>query len=621
MPDYSGIINTIETAVYGRDMRQAIANGFRLCQSNEGGGGGGSVTVDTTLTVSGQAADSKTVGDKFADLESQISAISPGLSRAEKDAILAYFAEQVEIHPSLEDAYQAIYNLWNKPVNSITLNKHSLMLAVGMSEKLLVTIDPPDAYDRTVTWSSSPQGIVSVAQDGTVMALQDGRATVTASCGGKTDSCSVTAVQMNYYSVTNNLTNVTNSNSASSVLEGESYSATLSVTPDYNLTDVQITMGGSNITSSAYNSESHEIYIASVSGNITITASATKIVYYSVMWQLSNVSVSGGDQPSTVLGGSTFHYTIQTNSDANYEINSIQVMMGDRDITSTAVTAGGEGEKSVTIAISGVSGNLKIIVSAVVAIKTLNDYTWAEISQISSSGQAANTFSVGDQKEIVLNGRAFNTNFNNQHVYAFIVGINHNASREGDNVIHFELYKNGDTPYAITTSDYGMFQSGKYTSMMTTNDNSGGWANSDMRKNKLGGRTTDSKDSPESGTFMSILPSDLRAVLRSVSKYTFNDSTPSKTSEYIFLYALYEVLGELYEFGASNEVTFLEQYEYYKSGNSVIHQGSSVSGSVKFWTRTKETYHGDSFCIITEDGRQDTIRADRSLGVVTLFFV
>lgn len=621
MPDYSGIINTIETAVYGRDMRQAIANGFRLCQSNEGGGGGGSVTVDTTLTVSGQAADSKTVGDKFTDLESQISAISPGLSRAEKDAILAYFAEQVEIHPSLEDAYQAIYNLWNKPVNSITLNKHSLMLAVGMSEKLLVTIDPPDAYDRTVTWSSSPQGIVSVAQDGTVMALQDGRATVTASCGGKTDSCSVTAVQMNYYSVTNNLTNVTNSNSASSVLEGESYSATLSVTPDYNLTDVQITMGGSNITSSAYNNESHEIYIASVSGNITITASATKIVYYSVMWQLSNASVSGGDQPSTVLGGGTFHYTIQTNSDANYEINSVQVMMGDRDITSTAVTAGGEGEKSVTITIDSVSGNIKIIVSAVVAIKALNDYTWAEISQISSSGQAANTFSVGDQKEIVLNGRAFNTNFNNQHVYAFIVGINHNASREGDNAIHFELYKNGDTPYAITTSDYGSSDGGKYTSMMTTNDNAGGWAGSDMRKNKLGGRTTDSKDSPESGTFMSILPSDLRAVLRSVSKYTFNDSTPTETSEYIFLYALYEVLGVSYMYGNMKETLYLKQYEYYKSGNSVIHQGSSESGSVDFWTRSQETHNGDSFYMITNGGKQNIIRADRSLGVVTLFFV
>ena len=220
-----------------------------------------------------------------------------------------------------------------------------------------------------------------------------------------------------------------------------------------------------------------------------------------------------------------------------------------------------------------------------------------------------------------MNGRAFNTNFNSQHVYAFIVGINHNSSIEGDNVIHFELYKNGDTPYAITTYDYGSSLGGKYTSMMTTNDNSGGWAGSDMRKNKLGGRTTDSKDSPESGTFMSILPSDLRAVLRSVSKYTVNDSTPTKTSEYIFLYALYEVLGESYKFGASNEVSFLEQYEYYKSGNSVIHQGSSESGSVDFWTRSKETYYGDSFYMITDGGRQNTIRADRSLGVVTLFFV
>ena len=158
--------------------------------------------------------------------------------------------------------------------------------------------------------------------------------------------------------------------------------------------------------------------------------------------------------------------------------------------------------------------------------------------------------------------------------------------------------------------------------MMTTNDNAGGWAGSDMRNNKLGGRATDSKDSPERGTFMSILPSDLRAVLRSVSKYTFNDSTPSKTSEYICLYALYEVLGEPYEFGASNEVTFLEQYEYYKSGNSVIHQSSSEPGSVDFWTRSKETYDGNKFFYtITDGGQQFISRPDRSYGVVTLFFV
>lgn len=610
MPDYSGIINTIETAVYGRDMRQAIANGFRLCQSNEGGGGGGSVTVDTTLTVSGQAADSKTVGDKFTDLESQISAISPGLSRAEKDAILAYFAEQVEIHPSLEDAYQAIYNLWNKPVNSITLNKHSLMLAVGMSEKLLVTIDPPDAYDQTVTWSSSPEGIVSVAQDGTVMALQDGRATVTASCGGKTDSCSVTAVQMNYYSVTNNLTNVTNSNSASSVLEGESYSATLSVSSDYNLTDVQITMGGTNITSSAYNGETREIYIASVSGNITITASATKIVYYSVMWQLSNASVSG-DQPSTVLGGSTFHYTIKTNSGANYEINSVQVLMGDSDITATAVIAGGEGRKFVTIDIDSVSGNIKIIVSAVVAIKALNDCTWAEISQISSSGQAANTFSVGDQKTITFTG---NGNFNDGmrltgDIDVFILGINHNASHEGNNLIHFCMGKSDgqlvvlynavqgdDTFNDGTSNDTSSAVLGCYDDYVSSSEqgaNRYGFGMSGM--SYLCGKYVSNLQTSRVGVIGS-LPTDLRAVMKKATKYYDTESSISSIQLPMSIPSVYELRGVHYSGTETWSDQNQQQYEYFESGNSYVakemqfnssgNQGISPSEET-YWLRNR----------------------------------
>lgn len=649
MPDYSGIINTIETAVYGRDMRQAIANGFRLCQSNEGGGGGGSVTVDTTLTVSGQAADSKTVGDKFTDLESQISAISPGLSRAEKDAILAYFAEQVEIHPSLEDAYQAIYNLWNKPVNSITLNKHSLMLAVGMSEKLLVTIDPPDAYDRTVTWSSSPRGIVSVAQDGTVMALQDGRATVTASCGGKTDSCSVTAVQMNYYSVTNNLTNVTNSNSASSVLEGESYSATLSVSSDYNFADVQITMGGSNITSSAYNGESHEIYIASVTGNITITASATKIVYYSVMWQLSNVSVSG-DQPSTVLGGSTFNYTIQANSDANYEINSIQVIMGDSDITATAVTAGGEGEKSVTITIDSVSGNIKIIVSAVVAIKALNDCTWDEISQISSSGQAANTFSVGDQKTITFTG---NGSFNDGmrltgNIDVFILGINHNASYEGNNLIHFCMGKSdgqlavlynavqGNDGFADgTNNDTNRAVLGCYDTYVISSEqgsNRYGFGLSGMAY--LCGKYVSNIQTSRVGVIGS-LPTDLRAVMKKATKYFDTERAIDNIELPMSIPSVYELRGVHYSGTETWSDQNQQQYEYFKSGNSYVAKGMEFNSSgyqgmdtttTIYWLRnrvssTRDTTERNYIAMNGEGGLERLYDGTFNFACMFLFFV
>ena len=75
------------------------------------------------------------------------------------------------------------------------------------------------------------------------------------------------------YSITNNLTNVTNSNAAVSIGDGDPYTATLTADAGYTIDSVTVTMGGVDITSSAYDSGS--ISIAAVSGNIVITASAT----------------------------------------------------------------------------------------------------------------------------------------------------------------------------------------------------------------------------------------------------------------------------------------------------------------------------------------------------------
>lgn len=60
---YDAIISTIRTAIYGRDMREAIAKGFEMCKA--GGGGGSTVFIDKTLTRSDYAADAKVVGDRF----------------------------------------------------------------------------------------------------------------------------------------------------------------------------------------------------------------------------------------------------------------------------------------------------------------------------------------------------------------------------------------------------------------------------------------------------------------------------------------------------------------------------------------------------------------------------
>jgi hypothetical protein len=75
-----------------------------------------------------------------------------------------------------------------------------------------------------------------------------------------------------YYSVTNNLTQCTNSNSATEVVEGESYSATITAKSGYELKSVAVTMGGSPVTVSG-----GVIDIANVTGNIVITAVAEEI--------------------------------------------------------------------------------------------------------------------------------------------------------------------------------------------------------------------------------------------------------------------------------------------------------------------------------------------------------
>lgn len=75
------------------------------------------------------------------------------------------------------------------------------------------------------------------------------------------------------YTVSNSLTGVTNSNNSTSVVSGTSYSATLSLVSGYENPQVTITMGGVDITSTAYSNNA--IYIATVTGNVVITATAT----------------------------------------------------------------------------------------------------------------------------------------------------------------------------------------------------------------------------------------------------------------------------------------------------------------------------------------------------------
>lgn len=77
------------------------------------------------------------------------------------------------------------------------------------------------------------------------------------------------------YTVTQTLKNVSSSNGGTSVQAGTSYTTTLTAADGYTLDTVTVTMGGVDITSTAWNTETGEVSISAVTGDITITASAS----------------------------------------------------------------------------------------------------------------------------------------------------------------------------------------------------------------------------------------------------------------------------------------------------------------------------------------------------------
>lgn len=84
----------------------------------------------------------------------------------------------------------------------------------------------------------------------------------------------IIAVGNTEYNVTNTLTHVTTNNAATKAFDGTSYAATLTVENGYTLDSVTVTMGGVDITDSAFNAESRTIRINSVTGNVVVTATA-----------------------------------------------------------------------------------------------------------------------------------------------------------------------------------------------------------------------------------------------------------------------------------------------------------------------------------------------------------
>ena len=162
------------------------------------------------------------------------------------------------------------------PVSSVAISgsgvsNGKLSLKSGASVQLTATVNPSNATDKTVSWTSSNNSVAKVS-DGKVTAVKAGTATITATAGGKTASVVVTVADNPVPVTSVSISGDGVSNGKLSLKSGASVQLTATVRPD-DATDRKVTWTSSD--SSVANVMGTGVVTAgSKAGTATIKATA-----------------------------------------------------------------------------------------------------------------------------------------------------------------------------------------------------------------------------------------------------------------------------------------------------------------------------------------------------------
>lgn len=200
-----------------------------------------------------------------------------GLTNEIKDALLACFAEVVwttqngqTLYNQLEEALgssSTYYTITKNLGNATSIDAKTKIIENGT---YIDTFSPKLNYeitDITCTMGGTSQSVIN-NNDGTY----------TINIAKVTGNIIITVTTRNsssgkvYYTISNNLTNCTNSNNTTTIEENTSYTATITEEAGYNLDSVIVTMGNTDITNTVYTNKT--ITINSVTGDVVITANA-----------------------------------------------------------------------------------------------------------------------------------------------------------------------------------------------------------------------------------------------------------------------------------------------------------------------------------------------------------
>ena len=303
-----------------------------------------------TATVSPQNATYQTISWRSSN--DKIASVSPdGIVKANQSGTATISAES--------DGKQALCNVTVVvPVAAVKMaTGTSLTILKGQTGQLSAYVEPYDATDKTIKWSSNNEAIATVDQDGLVTAVNGGTAIITASAGDKKAECEVI--------VTVPVTAISLSSDNLSMYIGETAALQATIEPD-DATDKAISWSSSD---KSVASVVNGVITAEGEGNATITAQVGgKRARCSVSVKVPVRTISLNTTSLALRINQTGFLSVTVSPDnADYQYDDIVWSSSNVNVatieSSGIVTAIGEGEATITVALSGKTATCDVIVS------------------------------------------------------------------------------------------------------------------------------------------------------------------------------------------------------------------------------------------------------------------
>ena len=273
--------------------------------------------------------------------------------------------------------------------------------------------------------------------------------------------------------------------------------------------------------------------------------------------------------------------------------------------------------------------------SITVSDEGINEDSWETIKDVVDEGISGSFYSIGDVKEVSLSEGYFGQLHipEGYKLYAFIIGIDHNAGIEGAGITFQFGYRLETSQHAIAfvDQDYDNNNDVAASYIFRMNEYStryNGWENSFARNYLLS--LTDTK------SLYARLPSDLKSEMSVKHLYTDNstystsdDISPSwvsRTDDYLFLLSEYEMFG--YRTNANiYEQDMQKQYAYYKSYSKKKYKHNSANINnpeiCNYWTRSKSYEDSNySYCLVSSNNETSKLKScNYSEGFAPAFFI